>query len=253
MTNNETSPATSHLIVVAGHAVYTALDFTRPTADESWFLQPFQRGEPVFYLEHIRRGVELAVQDTNSLLIFSGGQTRREAGPRSEALSYWLLAEHFAWWGQAATVRTRAFAEEYARDSFENLLFGVCRFREVTGRYPQRLTVVGWGFKAERFELHRTALRWPAARYEYIAANDPHDLAGAFAGERRNALEPFQRDPYGTQTAPPDSAVSYLGDKRNARNPFHRTAPYAVSCPEISSLLEYRGLELFASTLPWRT
>lgn len=252
MIDNKISADLSHLIIVPGHAVYTALDYTRPTADASWFLQDFQRGEPTFYLEHIRRGIELAAQDKRALLVFSGGQTRSEAGPRSEGLSYWLLAEHFGWWGQPEKVRERAFAEEYARDSFENLLFGVCRFREVTGRYPHRLTVVGWGFKAERFELHRAALRWPVERFEYITANDPHDLAAAFTGETRHALEPFQRDPYGTQTAAPEPQISLLGDKRAARNPFRRTAPYALSCPEINALLTHRGPELFSGALPWR-
>jgi hypothetical protein len=37
--------------------------------------------------------------------------------------------------------------EDYARDSFENLLFSICRFKEVTGNYPARVTVVGYTFK----------------------------------------------------------------------------------------------------------
>ena len=31
--------------------------------------------------------------------------------------------------------------QEHARDSYENLLFSICRFREVTGRYPQTIAV----------------------------------------------------------------------------------------------------------------
>lgn len=38
-------------------------------------------------------------------------------------------------------VRSRALTEEHARDSFENLLFSVCRFRELTGSYPHNITV----------------------------------------------------------------------------------------------------------------
>ena len=37
----------------------------------------------------------------------------------------------------------RALTEEYARDSFENLLFSVCRFRQLTGAYPANITVRG--------------------------------------------------------------------------------------------------------------
>lgn len=43
--------------------------------------------------------------------------------------------------GNDESVRSRALTEEHARDSFENLLFSVCRFRELTGRYPQNITV----------------------------------------------------------------------------------------------------------------
>ena len=38
-------------------------------------------------------------------------------------------------------MRWRTLTEEHARDSFENLLFSVCRFRELTGTYPYNITV----------------------------------------------------------------------------------------------------------------
>lgn len=44
--------------------------------------------------------------------------------------------------GKEESVRHRALTEEHARDSFENLLFSVCRFRELTGVYPQNITVI---------------------------------------------------------------------------------------------------------------
>lgn len=43
--------------------------------------------------------------------------------------------------GMEENVRWRALTEEHARDSFENLLFSVCRFRELTGMYPYNITV----------------------------------------------------------------------------------------------------------------
>jgi hypothetical protein len=84
-------------------------------------------------VSHIQRGVQIAARDQNALLVFSGGQTRSNAGPRSEGLSYWLVGEHFQWWGKATDVRERAVVEEFARDSFENLLFSIARFKEVVG------------------------------------------------------------------------------------------------------------------------
>ena len=43
--------------------------------------------------------------------------------------------------GKSDNVRQRTLTEEHARDSFENLLFSICRFRELTGVYPRNITV----------------------------------------------------------------------------------------------------------------
>lgn len=60
----------------------------------------------------------------------------------------------------------RAHSEEYARDSYENVLFSLCRFFEITGRYPEKVTVIGFAFKEKRFkDLHRKAVRFPKERY----------------------------------------------------------------------------------------
>jgi hypothetical protein len=89
-------------------------------------------------------------------------ETRQEARPRSEAQSYWNVTEGKDWFGKWASVRWRTLMEEFARDSFENLLFSLCRFRELTGHYPSNLTVVSYDFKQPRFtDLHRHALRFP--------------------------------------------------------------------------------------------
>ena len=230
----------AHLIVVAGHAVYVGSEGEPPEADGHWLLEPYQRGEPELYIEHIRRGVELAAAEPRSLLLFSGGQTRQGA-PWSEAHGYLTLARRFAWWSNEE-VANRATAEEFARDSFENLLFGVCRFRERAGHYPDTVTVVSWGFKAARFDLHRETLRWPASRFRYCGVNEPHDLEGARRGEAAT-VESFRQDPYGTGAA--------LGSKRVARDPFRGRPPYEVSCPEVAALLRHRGPERFEGSVPW--
>ena len=142
----------SHLILVAGHAVFTAASRSASSvqSEASWHLEPFQRGQLSTMLGHIRRGVSIAASDNASLLVFSGGETRAAAGPRSEASSYWEAADALAWFG-APAVRGRSLLEAQARDSFENLLFALCRFREASGRYPSRVTVVSFGFKRRRF------------------------------------------------------------------------------------------------------
>ena len=69
----------------------------------------------------------------------------------------------------------RTTTENHALDSYQNLLFSIARFREFTGNFPKRITVVGYGFKKARFtELHRKAIRWPLHRFNYIGV-DPED------------------------------------------------------------------------------
>jgi hypothetical protein len=230
-----------HLVLVAGHAVYLARDVEHPERDERWLLQPFQQGEPPYYIEHIRAGVALAAANERALLVFSGGQTRREAGARSEGQSYWDLAQHFAWWSHE-TVPARATVEEFARDSFENLLFGICRFREATGGYPHSVSVVSWAFKAARFHLHREALRFPAARFHFHGVNQPADLSAALRGED-TTIAAFRKDPYG--------AGLELSAKRARRNPFDREPTYPASCPELAGLLRHHGPHRYDGAVPW--
>jgi hypothetical protein len=80
----------------------------------------------------------------------------------SEALSYLLLAHalpllpaahHSDAGGNGPAplpLNLRAVTEEYAMDSYQNLLFSFARFHEVTGRWPAKVTVVGYGMKRRR-------------------------------------------------------------------------------------------------------
>lgn len=207
------------LVLVPCHAVCIHPHAPDPAADAAWALQGFQRGEPSFYIEHIRRAVEVASRATEARLIFSGGMTRVEAGRLSEAESYRRVAERFGWWG-FAEVAGRAATEDFARDSFENLLFGLARFQQLFDGVPEQVTVVGWAFKRERFDLHRAAIGFPSDRFEYLGVNDPVDLAGALAGEGKT-IELFKSAPRGE--------TGVLAEKRHQRNPFDRTPPYEVN------------------------
>ena len=243
-----------NLILVAGHAIYVGEKFDDPTSDRSWCLEDFQKGEPPLYIEHIRHGVELAAEDRKALLLFSGGQTRYKAGPISEAQSYWMVANHFDWWG-ATGACLRTSTEEFARDSFENLLFGICRFFECVRNYPKEIRVVSWAFKQSRFNLHREAINFPKSRFRFEGFNNPEDLLSATSGEEKNAIIPFKRDPYGTE----ESSLSrsskdtgtHLGDKRKERNPFNRQHSYELSCHDLAKLLRHRGPQHYGGALPW--
>lgn len=77
----------------------------------------------------------------------------------------------------------RATTEDHALDSYQNFLFSIARFHEFTGKYPSKITIVGYEFKRARFtELHRAALRWPSNKFHYIGV-DPSSDHSAVAEE----------------------------------------------------------------------
>lgn len=130
-------------------------------------------------------------------------------------------------------------------------MFSICRFKEVTGSYPTKITVVSFTFKQRRFEtLHAPALGWPANAFAYIGVDPPvstgFNLARSVEGEQKNAAAPFETDPYGCHS-------DILQEKRKGRNPFSRTSPYPLTCPDMKDLFAYCGPEYFPKDkFPWR-
>ncbi|RKP18224.1 hypothetical protein ROZALSC1DRAFT_30062, partial [Rozella allomycis CSF55] len=132
--------------------------------EDNWFLYHYQKNlfMPNEFVEHIRMAVAEHNNDPKSVLVFSGGQTRMQAGPISEASSYYRISKLFPY-----NSTLNVFTEDYATDSFENLLFSMCRFQQVTGQYPKRITVIGMYFKEKRFrELHAHALNLESLNYK---------------------------------------------------------------------------------------
>ena len=159
------------LIIVAGHAIYTASDYSNQVDSAShWLLESYQTKQVHTYLSHIKRGLELASADERALLVFTGGFTRKAASAAdlTEGQSYQHVARHH-FTSLYMPIADRITSEITSRDSFENLLHAICRFRERVGRYPQRIVVIGFEFKRRRFEqLHAAAVRWPKDRFEYV-------------------------------------------------------------------------------------
>ena len=148
------------------------------------------------------------------------------------------------------TVRARTITEEYATDSFQNLLFSICRFHEITGKYPTEITLISYTFKQHRFEsLHVPALRWPLDKFYYIGV-DPSsttgfDITESTKGEIENAATLFINDPYGCYS-------EILQEKRQQRNPFLRTPPYDITCPDMIELMHFCGTTFIAENqVPW--
>ncbi|RNF26961.1 uncharacterized protein Tco025E_00827 [Trypanosoma conorhini] len=253
------------LIMVPGHGVLKSLSASDWKNQSNWSFEKHQLRDgvvlPFCFASHIRRALVLLKKQLNSsIIIFSGGQTSASAGPRSEALSYYILAEEtnlFGLFNSAAQVRSvlenHVFTEEFARDSFENLLFSIARFYEVTRHFPDSIIVVGWKHKRERFvKYHREALRYPAEKFSYIGL-DFEDAA------------PFVRDVEPYRLALPYSdakALSFVNKDiylcnagkltKDKRNPHFRVAPYEASCPSLLPLLQYCGPHLIdKSRVPW--
>lgn len=206
----------NHIIIVAGHAVFKNRDDISLTDDENWYLEPFQAGEPAIYLDHIRHGVEILLSDKKALLFFSGGMTSREAGFLSEARGYFdavmrlypVLPENAA---------GRIFLEEYACDSYQNLLFSINLFEQTTGHKPENVSLVSWRFKKNRFEMHRKTLDIEDSSFTYIGVGNPVDLDSALKGEDKT-LQLFKKNPHGE--------CPEIREKRRERNPFQRICPY---------------------------
>lgn len=100
----------------------------------------------------------------------------------------------------------RITTENFALDSFENVVFSTARFREYTGRYPSRLTVISYGMKQKGFhQLHAKAIRWPIEglhngerQFSYIGIDDQCDTTAPYEGEKMNGFELFEKDLYGS-------------------------------------------------------
>ncbi|KIP04002.1 hypothetical protein PHLGIDRAFT_76671 [Phlebiopsis gigantea 11061_1 CR5-6] len=244
----------NHLVIVPGHAIWKGTTAKHVFEEDSWHLEPFQRGggsvQAIY--NHIARGVDITLEDERALLVFSGGQTKK-VSTTTEGESYLRLAhassllpsptnEHFP----------RATTEDNALDSFQNLLFSIARFHEYTGHYPSQITIVGFEIKRRRFtELHRAALRWPEEHFHYVGIDvEGEDLAPARNGERQNGWLPYVQDSYGCH--------DFLLAKRRARNPFNRFHPYFTSSPELAALFNWcpgqdegGQTALYPGPLPW--
>jgi hypothetical protein len=199
-----------NLIIVPGHASFRAEVTTvpqNPLLDIYWSLFPFQKGEISYYAEHIQKGLELARNDSSSLLIFSGGGVREGIGDWTEGDSYFVFAEWLAKDDpeQLSILKSRTFVERYASNSFQNLLFSVLSYKLHSKMfpanhefsYPLDVTVVGWETKRERFFDHAAALRLDLSHFYYESVNTfPGDMEFHLKREAQTR-ELFKKNLYG--------------------------------------------------------
>ncbi|KAF7975048.1 hypothetical protein HWV62_10539 [Athelia sp. TMB] len=221
-----------HLIIVPGHSIWTGTDPSLKLDEDQWLLEPYQKGGGRIdaFVSHIARG----------------GQTRA-GSTTTEAESYLRLATSSGLLPPSPSTHFRATTEDHALDSYQNLLFSIARFHEVTGKWPTHITVVGYEMKRRRFEeLHREALRWPTSRFDYVGIDAEKDGKTAQAGELANGYKPYTQDLYGCH--------STLLAKRRSRNIFWRFHSYYTSSPELAHLMNWcpdTQTDLFRGPLPW--
>jgi hypothetical protein len=234
-------PSADNLIIVCCHAIFlpnaddASFPLRSPHYEPNWLLAPFQKsdeatgkiGEHETFLAHVKAGIDALTVGTDaehppkSILVLSGGATKRSESLKTEARSYYHaalaeeLAEGHMGGGRTHRLHNRGYIllEEQATDSFQNLLFSILLFRKATGNYPKRIRVITHAFKARRFlDLHAPAIRWPKERIQ-VQGIDPvmssSELRSTLRGEEENGYTAWESDPLGTG--------DLLGGKRQLR------------------------------------
>lgn len=233
----------THLVIVPCHSIWKGGLLAGRDAKE-WLLQSYQMegDNHLCFIDHLLKAAKVLKEDQYALMIISGGKTCKEAGPISEADSYCkLLGEYTVAAISKSDYEERVLLEPFAKDSFENVLFLICRFYEVCGNYPSHITVCGFDFKRSRFvQLHlQLALKFEPTRVSYVG-NYPMPKCDESQkelyyrvlkkGEEENASRYFRNDLYGIQ--PP------LSTKKELRNPFNQRHEYALTNPCLRFLFE---------------
>lgn len=231
------------MVIGPGHAIPIPGRTASPDIlnDSSW-LGGF-KDEGLLYFKHVEATVNVAATRPGAVAVFSGGQTREIAGRRSEAQGYWEVGRDNGWFGHP-NVGEQALREEFARDSLENLIFSLVLFFQKHGTWPERIVVVGWEFKRERYDLHRRAIKWPKDAFEYVGVNNPEGKAMEIAvdGEKRK-LDAVRSDPF---LAGPEWA-----GQREFRDPFQRGNPYRGVHPSLDALFDIMDTHALRAKMPW--
>ncbi|EGW35081.1 uncharacterized protein SPAPADRAFT_132612 [Spathaspora passalidarum NRRL Y-27907] len=227
-----------HLVLLPCHAIWKGGPTTGLARNE-WHLVDFQivGQDHLVFRDQILQSISILQQDPDAYVIISGGETKKQAGPMSEALSYYLLASELC---KDETVLSRIHTEVFARDSFENVIFSICRYYELFKMYPDKITIIGFEFKRVRFMTHhlQQALKYPLDKVDYIGHSPKPELSEQDTieyfkdleeSEYKHAVKHFQSDWYGLADS--------LNKKKLARNPFNRYHGYIYSNPSLSDFL----------------
>ncbi|KAI1205163.1 FolC bifunctional protein [Annulohypoxylon truncatum] len=211
-----TSEPPKNLIIVCCHGIWLGGPSLGRGEDE-WLIAGFQKGETPTFVEHIKTGLRILKEDKGSVLMFSGGPTRKETR-LSEAQSYADLASANLYFGilSEAEAAGRISCEERALDSYYNVLFSLIKFWEDHGRWPEKLTLVSHAFKRERLvDCHCGAIGFPLDRVDFVGVDPPGMVDGSNQAAIKGIVEAitqWNEDPHGKG--------ELLAGKRRKRNPW---------------------------------
>jgi hypothetical protein len=194
------------------------------------------------YKAQLRKAFELLNSGGYDVLIISGGYTKKEV-EKSEARGMLDWAEDLGLTNKRGII----LLEEYARDSLENLLFGMCRFFQFFGEFPKAVGSLTWKFNKERYEVFAQKLKLP--NFEVITLGEIKGEGEIAQKWARLAKE----DPFYQKQ--PDSKEKYL-----KRDPWKKTNPYASINADFQRLFtkfneikEKKGrLEEATNFFPWK-
>ncbi|KAI1344732.1 hypothetical protein F5Y15DRAFT_421877 [Xylariaceae sp. FL0016] len=206
----------NHLIVVCCHGIWLGGP-QRGFDEREWLIADFQAGETPTFIDHIKASLSALKNDEKSILMFSGGPTRRETRV-TEAMSYRNLAAANSYFGliRETEVSERVACEERALDSYSNVIFSLTQFWQHHRRWPKKLTIVSHAFKRERLvDCHCAAIRFPLDRVDYIGIDPPSMADGTNEDAIKGVVEAvaqWREDPHGSG--------KILAGKRLKRNPW---------------------------------
>ncbi|MCY2962035.1 MAG: hypothetical protein NT069_00005 [Planctomycetota bacterium] len=209
------------LLILAGHAIYQQI----LGEDTNWWGGLGYPGEDRVLENHVQSAVEIASR-LRYRLVASGGRTRPnlplvKAGKltcsEAEGIRAFALDKGLIGCDSAVGV------EPWARDSCENLVFSLLNHFHATGRWPDRLGVVSFSFKAQRFLLVANAL---GMDLDFFGANDglPRDqLFPSVQGELAFLNQILPRHGDDSRPADPLMRGPVFAAKRNQRTPTEFT------------------------------
>lgn len=205
------------LLILGCHAIFQELAGTTRV----WHGGFQYRGEDPLLEQQAREAFRIADRNGYAMLCASGGRTR-PALPEvrnglvtnSEGRGILQFARR-----EGLQCGCELAAEEWARDSFENVFFSLLLFFRRFGRWPTRVGVVSFGFKQIRFSLTATALRLPAFDF-YGIGNLPADvLPNSIIGEYAYLAKVIQIGDDGPRPFDPLHRSSIFRTKRHSRTP----------------------------------